>query len=240
MRTLRVLIVENKELVAARLRARLQDLGHEVVAVAKDARQAVASAHTLRPDLVLMDVRLPGMDGIEATRAILRHNAIPIVLLIAYPGTDLVQQAREAGVSAFLAEPTNGRRLRAAIEVALARFAALQATQHEGSEVSEAPEIRQVLEQAKKVLMKWLKLSEAEAFRRLQQERRRSTDRNLQEMAWTISQVDRLLLETLDVRCLELILRAIDRGLKYGPEPHVVADERRPWASLARAPRTAS
>ena len=122
MQELRILLVEDKWRVAARLKAQLEGLGHQLVGLAKDGREAVDSARRLEPDLIIMEFRLPIIDGIEAARTILAHQPIPIILLTAYAAADFVRRAREVGVMAYLVTPVETRQLRSNIETALARF----------------------------------------------------------------------------------------------------------------------
>jgi response regulator NasT len=182
---LKVLLVEDEGLVAAGLRGQLEEIGHQVVGLATDGHQAVGLASSLDPDLIIMDIRIPGMDGIEAARAILSQKAIPIVFLTAYTDDDLLQRAGDAGAMAYLLKPVNGPNLRSAIQVALARFKELDALRHEVTDLKEVLETRKVVEQAKGILMKRLQLSEAEAFRRLQQ-RSRSKRMTIREVAASI------------------------------------------------------
>ncbi|MBI2563037.1 MAG: response regulator [candidate division NC10 bacterium] len=118
MRKLRVLIVEDKRLMAAHLNAQLESLGHHVVGLVKDRREAVKSALELQPDLIIMDIRTPGMDGIDTARTIMGHTPIPIIFLTAYAAADFVRQAREAGVMAYLVRRVDKRQLHSTIEMA--------------------------------------------------------------------------------------------------------------------------
>jgi len=111
---LRVLVVEPKVFVAARLKAQLERLGHLVLGPARDGREAVTAAQMLHPNLVLMQTKLPGQDGIETARAIMTEQPVPIILLTDYAGAELVRRAREAGVVAYLTS-VEQRRLRTAI-----------------------------------------------------------------------------------------------------------------------------
>src|SRR5437867_11116016 len=115
---LRVLVVEPKYLLAARLKHQLESLGHRVLALAKDGPEAVAAAHQLHPNLVLMERALAGIDGIDAARAIVSDEPVPVILLTGYAGAEFVRQAREAGVVAYLTS-VDRRQLNSAIEVAL-------------------------------------------------------------------------------------------------------------------------
>ena len=192
VRNLRVLVVEDEGLVAAGLKGQLEDIGHQVVGLAKDGQEAVGLASSLQPELIIMDIRIPGMDGIEAARTILAEGTIPIVLLTAYADEDFVRRAGEAGAMAYLLKPVGGAHLRSTIEVALARFKELDALRQEVSDLKEALETRKLVEQAKGVLMKRLQLSEAEAFRRMQQKSRRKRT-NLRDVASTILQAEEFL-----------------------------------------------
>lgn len=192
MRRLKVLAVEDEGLVAAGLTTMLEILGHQVVGLATDGREAVESAAMLEPDLILMDIRIPIMDGIETARAILGQKPIPIVLLTGHSDEDLARRAGEAGVMGYLLKPVHGNQLRSTIEVALARFEELHALRQEVRDLEEALETRKVVEQAKGVLMKRLQLSEAEAFRRMQQTSR-SRRASLKEVATTILKAEELL-----------------------------------------------
>jgi response regulator NasT len=169
---LRVLIVEDEGLVAAGLKGQLENIGHRVVGLAKDGREAVGLATKLQPDVVIMDIRIPGVDGIEAARTILAQEALPIVFLTAYLDDGFVRRAGEAGAMAYLLKPVSERALRSTIEVALVRFKELDALRREVTDLKEALETRKLVEQAKGVLMKRLQLPEAEAFRRLHQKSR--------------------------------------------------------------------
>jgi response regulator NasT len=189
---LRVLVVEDEGLVAAGLKGQLEDIGHQVMGLAKDGEEAVRLASKLQPDLIMMDIRIPGKDGIEAARAILAQEAVPIVFLTAYPDEDFVRRAGDAGAMAYLLKPVNESTLRSTIEVALARFTELDTLRREVVDLKEALETRKLVEKAKGVLMKRVQLSEAEAFRRMQQ-KSRTTRTSLKVIASTIVQADDLL-----------------------------------------------
>ncbi len=191
MRRLKVLVVEDEGLVAAGLKGQLEGIGHQVVALGKDGQEAVALASELKPDLIIMDIRIPGMDGIEAARTILAREPVPIVFLTAYPDEDFVRRAGEAGAMAYLLKPVNNTALRSTIEVALARFQELDTLRREVNDLKEALETRKVVEQAKGILMKRLQLSEAEAFRRMQQ-KSRTKRTSLKEVALTILRAEDL------------------------------------------------
>ena len=207
MERLRVLVVEPKVFVAARLKAQLERLGHLVLGPARDGREAVTAAQMLHPNLVLMQTKLPGQDGIETARAIMTEQPVPIILLTDYAGAELVRRAREAGVVAYLTS-VEQRQLLSTIEVALERFGELRIVRKEEGDPSEALATRRVVDNAKKVLITRLGISEAEAFQRLLQ-RKLSTGRRLRETAWTIIEADRVLARLDFARCLQLIFQTV-------------------------------
>lgn len=168
----------------------LHALGHRVVGTAGTGRRAVELARTLTPDLVLLDIAMPGLDGISAAREILAAVAVPIVMVTGHADPDLVQRAAAAGVFTYLLKPVSQRDLDAAIQIARARFAELQDLRKQVRDLTEALEVRKVVERAKGVLMKRLHLSEAEAFRRLQR-RAASQRRSIREVAEAVQEADR-------------------------------------------------
>jgi AmiR/NasT family two-component response regulator len=204
-----VLVVEPKELVAARLKAQLERLGHHVLGLARDGWEAVAAAERLQPSLILMETKLPGLDGIAAARAIVTDRPVPVILLTGYAGAELVRRAQEAGVVAYLTS-VDERRLLSAIEVALERFGESRILRMEGTDPSEALATRRLVDRAKKVLITRLGLSQAEAFRHILG-RKQSTRRGLRETAWTIIQAEEVFSRLDFPHCLELVFHTIRR-----------------------------
>jgi response regulator NasT len=145
---------------------------------------------TLEPDLVLMDIGMPGLDGISAAREILTVRAVPIVLVTGHADPELVDQAAGIGILSYLVKPVNQRGLDAAIRVSRARFAEFQTLRKQVRSLTESLEIRKVVEQAKGILMKRLQVSEAEAFRRLQRQAA-SQRRSIRELADEVREADR-------------------------------------------------
>ena len=168
-----MLVVEPKDVVAARLTQLFEGLGHFVLERTRDGREAIAAARALGPDLILIERQLPGLDGIETARVIAADGPVPIVLLASYAGAELVRQAADAGVVAFLTV-LNQPRLRAAIADALERDAELRALCKEGRNPIQARAARRLVDRAKNALIVRLGLSEAEAFRQLQARERRT------------------------------------------------------------------
>ncbi|MFM7248254.1 MAG: ANTAR domain-containing response regulator [Actinomycetota bacterium] len=164
---MRVLIAEDETIIRLDVRALLERAGHEVVAEARDGQEAVALAAEHAPDLIVMDVRMPHMDGIEAAREISRARPVPIVMLTAYAEADLVARASEAGAFGYLVKPFREVDLLPAIDTARARFDELAALRAEAADLAEALASRKAVERAKGILMERDGIDEAEAFRRI-------------------------------------------------------------------------
>jgi two-component system, response regulator PdtaR len=163
----RILIAEDETIIRLDLRKILERAGFEVCAEARDGEEAVALAGSERPDLAILDVKMPHLDGIEAARRILEGSPIPIVMLTAYGQEELVSRAVEAGVFGYLVKPFRETDLLPAIHAARARHEELQALREEAESLAEALATRKVVERAKGLLMEREGLSEAEAFARL-------------------------------------------------------------------------
>jgi response regulator NasT len=143
---------------------------------------AVSQARELRPDLVIMDIRMPELDGIEAARILTAEDIAPVLLLTAYSEPELVQRATQAGVIGYLVKPFREAQLSPAIEVTLGRFREFQQVRKELGDVREALEARKVIDRAKGMLMDKHGLSESEAFRRIQK-RSMDTRKSMREVA---------------------------------------------------------
>jgi AmiR/NasT family two-component response regulator len=163
----RILIAEDETIIRLDLRGLLERAGYEVVGEARDGEEAVALARELEPDLAVMDVKMPRLDGIDAARRMLMERPIPIVMLTAFGQQELVSRAVEAGVFGYLVKPFREHDVVPAIEAARARFEELAAVQAEADSLSEALEARKAIERAKGLLMEKESLSEADAFARL-------------------------------------------------------------------------
>lgn len=179
---LRILIADDEAVRVMTLRAQLRSLGFEVVAEAGTGEDAVRLAGEHLPDLAILDIRMPDMDGIAAAEKIAQRYPIPIVLLTAYSEVDLVERASGAGVFAYLVKPVTEQELLPAILLARARFAEFRVMGSEVRDLREALEARKTIERAKGILMKRLGLSEAEAFRRMQVQSQKES-RKLVEIA---------------------------------------------------------
>ena len=164
---MRILIAEDETIIRLDLRSLLEDSGHEVCAEARDGVEAVELAQEHRPDLAILDVKMPRLDGIEAARRILEEHPIPIVMLTAYGQNELVSRAVEAGVFGYLVKPFRETDLLPAIATARARHEELAALREEADSLAEALAARKAIERAKGILMERDGLSEQDAFARL-------------------------------------------------------------------------
>jgi response regulator NasT len=164
---LRILIAEDETIIRLDLRELLEQAGFEVVAEARDGEEAVELARSTGPDLALLDVKMPRVDGIEAARRILDQRAIPIVMVTAYGEEELVARAVEAGVFGYLVKPFRESDLLPAIATARARHEELVALREEADSLAEALAARKAIERAKGLLMEREGLTENEAFARL-------------------------------------------------------------------------
>src|SRR6185436_16448546 len=165
----RIVIAEDEPLARLDLGQMLENLGHEVVGQAGDGRTAVDLARELTPDLVIMDIKMPGeIDGLGAAGLLAEERVAPVLLLTAYSDQEFIDGARDAGVMGYLVKPYGETQLAPAIEVALARFGELLQLQKELGSTKEALITRKIVERAKGVLMDTAGLKESEAFHRIQ------------------------------------------------------------------------
>ncbi|WNV77410.1 ANTAR domain-containing response regulator [Geodermatophilus sp. DSM 44513] len=165
---IRVLIAEDEALIRLDLKEMLEEEGYTVVAEVGDGQQAVDRATELRPDLVVLDIQMPVLDGLSAAEQIATARIAPVIVLTAFSQRELVERARDAGAMAYLVKPFSKNDLVPAIEVARGRFAELAALDGEVRTLEERLETRKVVEQAKGRLMSEQGLTEAEAFRWIQ------------------------------------------------------------------------
>ncbi len=164
----RILVAEDEALIRLDLVEMLADAGYEVVAQAGNGEQAVALTRELKPDLVLMDVRMPVLDGISAAEQIGKEHMAPVVMLTAFSQKELVERARDAGVMAYIVKPFTASDLSPAIDIARSRWLELHVLEAEVADISERLETRKVVDRAKGILMAQLTISESEAFRWIQ------------------------------------------------------------------------
>ncbi|WP_281356883.1 ANTAR domain-containing response regulator [Fodinicola acaciae] len=164
----RVLIAEDEALIRLDLSEMLTEEGFEVVGAVGDGEQAVQQAEQLRPDLVILDVKMPVLDGIAAAERIAGARIAPVVILTAFSQRDLVERARSAGAMAYLVKPFQKKDLLPAIDMATARFAEIVTLEAEVSDLTQRLETRKIVERAKGVLMDEHGMTEPEAFRWIQ------------------------------------------------------------------------
>lgn len=167
---LRILIADDESIIRLDLKEMLEECGHEVVGEAADGSIAVELAAKLNPDLIIMDVKMPNMDGLEAVRAINvpGQARTPVVMVTAYSAPELVEQAVELGVFAYLVKPIKEADILPTLEVAMSRAEEMNALAKEVDNLKEALETRKVVEKAKGILIDTYGITEAEAFRRIQ------------------------------------------------------------------------
>lgn len=180
-----VVVAEDESLIRLDVTETLRDHGFRVVGEAADGEKAVELVRELRPDLVVMDVKMPLMDGISAAEIINKEQLAPVVLLTAFSQRELVERASEAGALAYVVKPFGPSDLMPAIEIALSRYAQLTALSDEVADLAERLETRKVLDRAKGILNNTMGLTEPEAFRWIQ---KASMDRRLtmREVAQTV------------------------------------------------------
>ncbi|KJK45241.1 Fis family transcriptional regulator [Lentzea aerocolonigenes] len=164
----RVLVAEDEALIRLDLVEMLREEGYDVAGEAADGEEAIKLASELNPDLVILDVKMPKVDGIEAAQHIAGNRIAPVVILTAFSQRDLVERARDAGAMAYLVKPFAKRDLVPAIELAISRFTELAALEQEVAGLTERLETRKVVERAKGILMTKQGLSEPEAFKWVQ------------------------------------------------------------------------
>ncbi|GBE67878.1 transcriptional regulator [Mycobacterium sp. MFM001] len=186
----RVLIAEDEALIRMDLSEMLREEGYDIVGEAGDGQEAVELAEQLKPDLVIMDVKMPRRDGIDAASEIASKRIAPIVVLTAFSQRDLVERARDAGAMAYLVKPFTASDLVPAIELALSRFSEISALEHEVATLSDRLETRKLVERAKGLLQAKQGMTEPEAFKWIQ---RAAMDRRT-----TMKRVAEVVLETLD------------------------------------------
>lgn len=164
---MRVLIADDEALIRMGLRAMLQDRGHRVVGAAVDGASALSLTRTEHPDVIILDIKMPGMDGLEAARRIMQERPTPIVMLTAYSQRELIEQAREASVFAYLVKPVREELLDATLDLAVTRFQEWKKLEGQVKDLKKSLEARQVVEQAKRVLMAQQDLTEQQAFNKI-------------------------------------------------------------------------
>jgi response regulator NasT len=172
----RAVVAEDEALIRMDVVETLREAGFDVVGEAGDGETAVRLATELRPDVVVMDVKMPVMDGITAAEQIVKEHAAPVVLLTAFSQTELVERARDAGAMAYVVKPFTPADLLPAIEIAISRYSQITALEAEVADMTERFETRKRVDRAKGLLMTKMGLTEPDAFRWIQ---KTSMDRRL-------------------------------------------------------------
>ncbi len=163
----RIIIADDESLIRLDLREMLTHLGYDVIGEAGDGRSAMDLARRLRPDLLIMDIKMPDLDGISAAEELTRERIAPVVLVTAYSDQGLVERAREAGVVGYVVKPFREAELMPVIELSRARFDEFRMLEREVGSLKDALETRKLVERAKGVLMESHGLRESEAFHRI-------------------------------------------------------------------------
>lgn len=182
---LRIVIADDEAIIRLDLKKMLEDLNYEVVAEAADGIQAVDAAKAYKPDVVILDIKMPGMDGIDAAKVITEQKIAPVLLLTAYSQIDLVNRAKEAGVFSYLVKPFKSTDLMPQIEVTVARWESMQKIEEESKSLEDKLETRRSVDRAKGILMDQYGLKEQEAFRRIQVQSM-NTRKSMREIAEAI------------------------------------------------------
>lgn len=163
----RILIADDESIIRMNLREMLSQQGYDVIAEASTGAMAVELARKTRPDLILLDIKMPDMDGLDAAKLIFDERIAPVVLLTAYSDEELIVKAKAAGVCGYLVKPLRDTELSPVIEIALARFSEFQELHRKVLDLEDALETRKLIERAKGVLMEAHGLGEADAFHRM-------------------------------------------------------------------------
>ena len=168
MDPLRIVIADDEPIIRMDLRRPLENMGHVVVGEAGDGQQALEITKELKPDIAILDIKMPTMDGIDAAKLISTEAIAPVLLLTAYSQRDLVERARDAGVFAYLVKPFKELDLMPAIEIAIARFEEFEELDREVNDLENKLDARKTVDRAKGILMDQYGLKEQDAFRRIQ------------------------------------------------------------------------
>ncbi|GAA4389438.1 MULTISPECIES: ANTAR domain-containing response regulator [Brevibacterium] len=181
----RIVVAEDEAVIRLDIVEMLREIGYDVVGEAADGESAIRLAEELRPDLVVMDIKMPILDGISAAERIARARIAPVVLLTAFSQKELVERARDAGAMAYVVKPFTAADLAPALEIALSRHAEIGALETEIADLTDRFETRKLVDRAKSLLMSNMGLTEPEAFRWIQ---KTSMDRRLtmREVAETV------------------------------------------------------
>lgn len=182
---LRIVIADDEPIIRLDLKQMLETVGYEVVSEVGNGLKAVEAARALRPDVVILDIKMPEMDGIDAAKIITEEKIAPAVLLTAYSQVDLVNRAKEAGVFSYLVKPFRESDLLPSIEIAISRWQEFQEMEKQARDLEDKLETRKSVDRAKGILMDQYGLKEQEAFRRIQVQSM-NTRKSMREIAEAI------------------------------------------------------
>jgi len=185
MSQLRIVIADDESIIRLDLKKMLEEMGHMVVGEASDGQKALELTRSLKPDIVILDIKMPVMDGLDAAKTIDDEKLAPVVLLTAYNQQDLISRAKEAGVFGYLVKPFKESDLAPAMEIAISRYIEMQALESQVGTLQEKLEARKLIDRAKGILMDKYKLTETEAFRRIQLQSM-NTRKSMKEIAEAI------------------------------------------------------
>ena len=167
MDSLKILMAEDDSIIVLSLKNMLEKMGHSILAVARNGWEAVKKTEELHPDLIIMDIKMPELDGIKASKRIMRRRPTPIIILTAYSEDTFIEQVSKIGVSTYLVKPITEEDLRPAIKLAIDRFDELQGLIAEVSRVRDSLKTRKLVDRAKWILMEKLNCSEDEAHQKI-------------------------------------------------------------------------
>lgn len=185
MSQLNVIIADDESIIRLDLKKMLEDMGHNVIGEAADGQKALELARTLEPDIIILDIKMPVMDGLDAAKIISEEKIAPVILLTAYSQSDLINRAKEAGVYGYLVKPFKESDIAPALEIAMSRYDEMQEMESQVGSLQEKLETRKVVDRAKGILMDRYDLKESEAFRRIQQQSM-NTRKTMREIAEAI------------------------------------------------------
>ncbi len=168
MESLRIVIADDEPIIRLDLRKTLENMGHQVVGEAGDGAKAIDVAREMKPDIVILDIKMPELDGIDGAKVITTEGIAPVLLLTAYSQKDLVDRAKDAGVFAYLVKPFKEADLLPAMEIAISRYEEFVELENEVSDLENKLDTRKAVDRAKGILMDQYGLKEQEAFRRIQ------------------------------------------------------------------------
>ncbi|WIW71509.1 MULTISPECIES: ANTAR domain-containing response regulator [Anaerosinus] len=169
MESLRIVIADNESIIRMDLKEILEEAGHEVIGEATDGIKAIDLTRKYKPDLIIMDIKMPEMDGITAAKTIANEKLAPVLLLTAFSQKEIVDRAKDSGVLAYLVKPVKESNLFPAMEIAISRFREIAQLEQELDDVKNSLEMRKLLDRAKGILMDAYGINESEAYRRIQQ-----------------------------------------------------------------------